>query len=75
MSKLIKKIVTENSKRIEFRTFDHLPKDVLVVIDYDCQMERSYKIGATQMLNDWEQELIVSFEQIIEAWESNSIWF
>jgi hypothetical protein len=47
----------------------------VVVRDCDCQMERTYYVGLTQELDDFEPVKIESIEQVIKAWLTGSVWF
>jgi hypothetical protein len=72
---LLKTVNGAHGNKIEFWTFEHLDKNQIVVHDCDCLMETVYTIGDIRELNDFEKVKIESFEQVIEAWETGSIWF
>ena len=71
----LKTVTGAHGNKIKFQTFAHLGSDAIVVHDCDCQMERVYRIGATQELDDFDMVEIKSKAQVMRAWESGSVWF
>lgn len=76
---ILKTHTTSAGNQLEFGTSE-LAKNSIIVFDKSCCMERIYTIGANQVLSfeDYEKEvptLIVSFEQVINAWVNEEIHF
>jgi hypothetical protein len=71
----IKTVKGAHGNKIKFQTYAHLGSDAIVVHDCDCQMERVYRIGRIQELDDFEEVLIKSKAQVMRAWENGTVWF
>jgi hypothetical protein len=52
--KILKKTKGAHGNRLEFRTYDHLSVDCVVVTDLDCQKERTYQIGINGSSNPFK---------------------
>jgi len=64
--------------KITFHTsaeYSHLNNDMIVVVDHDCCMEKTFKLGLVQELEDYEPTLIESFDQVKKAYKSGRAWF
>ncbi len=75
---------TENVNELQFDIHEKselYSENTLFVRDLDCCKEKSFTIGETGFLGDWDENdsevnvLIESFEQVITAWESGKVWF
>jgi len=73
--------VNADVNNIEFYCFDNNGCSV-VVSDKDCQLERTYVVGQTRWLGDFDTKsdeevavLVESQEQVIEAWATGKVWF
>jgi len=75
MTKIIKKAVGAHGNKLEFYTVNHIESDHIIVRDHSAQMERRYVVGQTQELDNFEQRLIVSQAQVINAWSNGTVWF
>ena len=71
----IKKATGAFGNRLEFYTGGHMHPDCITVADKDCQLERTYRIGATQTLDDFEMVEITSHQQVIDAWSNGKVHF
>lgn len=74
---VIKRTHGINGNELTFATFEHQPEGFFVVMDLDCQIEKTYKIGEEAELNieTGIKEVVTSIPQVIKAWESGDVWF
>lgn len=75
--KTIKRTKGKHSNNLEFYTTDLYGPDVLIVKDHDCQRERQYTMGYKgDLTNSGVKDTdIISYNQVIDAWETGKVWF